>query len=208
MRLLGLGNKEPAYCWLCNNEIKGISMFSATTKSGKKICSKCMTKTHLEDIRSKIDDMDDDEIQLFLEIIEDSEGRKRDFTITNKFQGYKLEVDQVQQCVKFEKHHYIFEIEDIIAVVHNLMIEGNHVTGTLQFHTIDPYYPYIKVEVDARARGFFKSDKIKDLSKTLEEISASMGGVPVLSPKEYSKCYRELYNERMEEIEAEMNLLL
>ena len=208
MGLFGFGDKEPVYCWMCGKEIKGPRILITTTKSGKQICSRCEADKHLEDIRSKSPEMDDEEIELFLEAIKDSEKRGKDFVVTNQFKGYRLAVDQVHQCVKFDKHHYTFEIDEFVAIVHNLTLEGSSVTGTLQFHTINPYYPYIKVKVDSKAQGFFKDTKVKAVFSTLEEISAAIGGVPMLTPKEYSRCCKTLYVEKTAELEDNIDVLL
>ena len=208
---MGLFIREPGeaiFCGFCNKSIRGPKFLITKTASGKAICSKCLDSLHLIDILSKLDTMPDDEIDLFIETMEENAEKQQQFNSTLTFPGFKFSVDPVHHWVRFDNFHYIFDVSDFIAIVHGLIIDSGTAKGELQFYTINPYYPFRNVKVKVSLKGFLQSTQMKNLAETLNAISVAFGDTPVLTPKEFKKLHKQLLLEKEAEIMDDLELLL
>lgn len=88
--------------------------------------------------------------------------------------------------------------------MYGLFLDGGDVTGELQFYTIVPYYRFHRIKVKTNVRGFLKSSQMKNLSEKLDEISVALGEVPLLTPKEFRRSYKKIFEEK--EVELFQNL--
>lgn len=207
MGLFTKGTAEPVYCGFCGREIKAPKLFITRTMSGKAVCAKCLTERHLGDIQDKLSALPDEEIELFLDDMEENEERTKEFDPKLPFPEFKLMVDPVHQWVKFDDHHYIFEVSDFFAVVYSLTVDAGDAKGELHFYTIDPYYDFHKLKVKTALSGFLRSSQEKALVEKLEGLSAALGEVPVLTPKEFKKLHKDLLLEKEMEILEDLGRL-
>ena len=199
-------NNEPVYCLVCNKELKGPLLLTPKTASGSYICTNCFCEKHLDDIDTALHTMTDEEVDLHLELMDSNALNAQMFDAKIKLPHFKLEIDPLRQWVKFDKHHYIFDISDFVAVVYGLTIDGGHAKGELQFYTVDPLYSFRRVKVNASLRGLFKSAQEKNLIELLKELSTVLGDLPILSPKEFKHAFPRLLEEKQKEFADELGL--
>lgn len=196
---------EPVYCGFCGKEVKGPRFLRTQTASGSYVCSECLTRYHLNDLRGAICDMSDEDVNLHIDWMKINEEMAKQFSPDIRLKEFKLSVDPVRQLVKFDNHHYIFETSELLAVVYGVVLDSGNVKGELLFYMVNPVYSFHREKVKFSVRGLLRSSQVKNLAEKLNEISVVLGDVPLLTPKEFKKAHKKLLAEKeVEFMEDEM----
>lgn len=197
MGFLDKSTPEAAFCGFCGRKLKGLKLFTIKTQSGRPVCTKCISKLHFDPILERLPEMTDEELDQYSARVQAAEERARQFRSEFTFPGFPFAVDSTHQWLKFTEFFYVFEIDDLEAIVSKLTLDGGELKGTLDFRTRDEYFPLHTVKVKAKMKGVFRSSQQKHVMETLDAISDALGELPILTPKDYRK-YRSLLKEEEE----------
>jgi len=185
-------------CAICEKEFH--AAYPRSTDAGQEFCPECEKNYYLDKLKDKeLRQMTPADVELYCECIRASERGSDNFIQEEDFFDKRILVDTRNGYVQFKNCFYTYRTNDVFAIVYDLVLREGVVTGILYFHFLNPFFPVQIVKVKFSPKGFGKKKKMQNTFDELSQLSASLGGAPLLTPKEFKKYRYNLFDDAMED---------